>query len=91
MLKELGGYDWSEVFGEPNGEDTYGPHNSKPTPTALPPGSAVPLNPFSREDVVEIRAMVEGENDGPSWICVGLLRDGRFFKAEGSCDYTGWD
>lgn len=84
MLKELDDYDWAEVFGEGGG------------------GNCVPFNPgtcrgdasnarFGREDVEEIRGQVTGENDGPPWIIWGRLKDGRWFIARGSCDYTGWD
>lgn len=33
----------------------------------------------------------EGENDGPSWIGVFELEDGRFCIVDSWCDYTGWD
>lgn len=42
----------------------------------------------------EIKAVYrasEGANDERSWLCVGELRDGRWFYLEASCDYTGWD
>lgn len=42
-------------------------------------------------DVATIHRWSEGENDGPPWLAVGELRDGRWFYLEASCDYTGWD
>lgn len=39
---------------------------------------------FAIEDVVEVLACADGENEGPDW--VGLFA---FLKA--GCDYTGWD
>lgn len=84
MLIELDDYNWAEVFGEGGG------------------GNCVPLDPdtcrgeasnarFGREDVALIKGQCEGENEGPSWIVWGQLKDGRWFVARGSCDYTGWD
>lgn len=86
MLKELDDYDWREVFGDPGEYGSLG----KPAPEAVPLGSPVDPSPFSREDVAEIHGIVLGENNGPDWICVGKLKDGRYFKASGGCDYTGW-
>lgn len=33
----------------------------------------------------------DGENDGEEWLCVGRLKDGRWFILSAGCDYTGWD
>lgn len=46
---------------------------------------------FGIDDVAEVISAVEGENDGPSWIMAGKLKDGRYFFLEAGCDYTGWD
>lgn len=46
---------------------------------------------FSLDDVAEIIKADEGENDGSSWLAVGVLKDGRFFFLSAWCDYTGWD
>lgn len=78
-------YGWGEVFGEGSG----GNCNKKTDP--CPPGSDVDCTPPSRADVVEVIASANGENDGPEWIGVFRLRDGRFLLAYGGCDYTGWD
>lgn len=78
-------YDWAEVFGEGGGG------NCNNETDACPPEADINCTPPTRADVVEIVAAVNGENDGPEWIGVFLLRDGRYLVAEGSCDYTGWD
>lgn len=85
MLKELNSYEWMEVFGD------EGASNGKPIPQPSPPSYSGSLSQFSREDVAEIFQMIEGENDGDSWIIYGRLADGRFFDSRGWCDYTGFD
>lgn len=47
--------------------------------------------PFTMNDVAEVIKAVNGENDGPSWLMAGKLKDGRFFLLDAGCDYTGWD
>jgi hypothetical protein len=47
--------------------------------------------PFGMDDVAEVVKAENGENDGPSWIMVGKLKDGRYFFLDAGCDYTGWD
>ncbi len=78
-------YNWAEVFGEGTGGNTD--RHTDP----CPPGSTVDLNCPSRTDVVEIIAAVNGDNDGPDWVGLFRLKDGRFLVASGGCDYTGWD
>lgn len=85
MLAELDDYNWAEVFGEGSGG------NCTPIAPDTPPNDSTSRETFSREDVVLLEGQSEGDNDGPSWICWGQLKDGRWFFAEGSCDYTGWD
>jgi hypothetical protein len=46
---------------------------------------------WNPEDVAEIIASDEGENDGSNWIMVVKLNDGRFSFLSAGCDYTGWD
>lgn len=82
----LSDYNWEEVFGEGTGGNC---HAINPQPQ--PPSYNGSIETFSREDVEEIFAMEEGENDGADWIIYGRLKDGRFFAARGGCDYTGWD
>jgi hypothetical protein len=93
MLKELDDYSWGEAFGYAGELDTcanrYGDY-SKVTHVEFTT-EKVHTSPFNREDVVEIIAMSEGENDGPNWLIVGHLNDGRYFSLDAGCDYTGWD
>lgn len=42
-------------------------------------------------DVQNVLAARYGDNDGPSWELIVLLKDGRFSILSASCDYTGWD
>ena len=46
---------------------------------------------FTRADIAELYFVHYGERDEEAWRCVGRLQDGRYFLAEGGCDYTGWD
>jgi hypothetical protein len=34
---------------------------------------------------------ITGENDGPDWVWIVLLKDGRHAYIRGGCDYTGWE
>ncbi len=83
VLDILNDYDWAEVFGEGTGG------NCKPIQPRRIPGENCSREGFTREDVDEILGM--DEKDGPEWVICGKLKDGRFFVAAGSCDYTGWD
>lgn len=88
LPEQIRGGSWPEAFayaGEPNG---YGSAN---VTAALPNDKDVSLAPFKRSDVKRLIATSEGENDGPNWIAVGELNDGRFFSLSAGCDYTGWD
>lgn len=42
------------------------------------------------DDVEEVLGSVEGENDGPDWVGVFKLKDGRFMVVRAGCDYTGF-
>lgn len=46
---------------------------------------------FGFDDVAEVVASDDGENDGAQWIAVLRLHDGRFAFLSAGCDYTGWD
>ena len=46
--------------------------------------------PFNREDVAEVIAVAEGQNDADNWVGVFKLKDGRFGYLTAWCDYTGW-
>ena len=83
MLKEIDDGDWAEAFGE--GHDI----SEKPTPAICCP--TISVEGVSREAVEEIVALENGENDGPDWVGLFRLKDGRFVTVEGGCDYTGWD
>lgn len=54
------------------------------------PGYAGSVEPFRVDDVAEVIAISDGENDEAS--CVGAFRlnDGRFVFVSAWCDYTGW-
>lgn len=78
-------YDWKEVFGEGDGG------NCGKDTDPCPPQSDIDTTAPLLNDVAEIIALVNGENDGDEWAGVFLLKDGRYCVATGSCDYTGWD
>lgn len=54
-------------------------------------GTQTPADPVRRRDVTRVVAASEGENDGPAWVIVVELKDGRFAFLTAGCDYTGWD
>lgn len=56
-----------------------------------PLDAATSLDAFGLDDVSEVLAKIEGENDGPSWVCLGRLKDGRWFCLSACCDHTGWE
>lgn len=91
MLKELDNYDWQAVFAyagvEP--EDVRGCVDGTPNVSAQMEWSG-DVSGFTRDDVVEIIAMSDGDNDGPDWIGFFRLRDGRYAFVSAGCDYTGW-
>ena len=85
MLELLDECNWSEVFGEGDGG------NCTPIIPRRIPGETCSLEGFTREDVAEILGVAEGQRDEEEWVVCGKLKDGRFFVAAGSCDFTGWD
>lgn len=87
MLPELCSYDWREVFKYAQPKRCEAGHQHGPKNVIL---GNVDTSAFNREDVKRIIAMAEGENDGPHWVMVGKLKDGRFFCIRAWCDYTGW-
>lgn len=92
--EQLRGYAWANAFhvaGPADDTDDAVNAYNDPDLRAVPPGSSVSLSTFQRADIVEIKALSEGENDGPDWLIVGRLNDGRWFKIAAGCDYTGWD
>lgn len=52
---------------------------------------AIGYAPFSMDDIAEIIACDEGENDGATWVAVVRLKRDAFGFVEAGCDYTGWD
>ena len=72
-------YDWREAFAyaREGGMATQGYDGS--------------CQGFGFDDVAEVIATDDGENDGASWIGVFRLHDGRFAYLAAGCDYTGWD
>lgn len=82
--------DWSDEYG--TWRNAFG---SDGADTAAGVAKVDPLDevadaPFTFEDVEEVFGCNEGENDGPPAVCVGRLKDGRFFALEAWRDYTGW-
>lgn len=78
-LAKIDDYDWKHIFEE---------YASSPEP--VQGDDAVSLDSFAREDVAEVLASDDGENEGPNWIAVVRLKDGRFAALSAGCDYTGW-
>ena len=79
IVEALDNYDWCEAFSV-----------SDEPEHALPSGSCA-LGKPTRDAVAEIIHLVEGENDGPSWLLVCRLKDDRYLFLDAWCDYTGWD
>ena len=77
MLEQLNDYDWEEAF-------------KYASPTSILVEEFIDTSSFSQEDVVEIIAIEDGENDGSDWIGVFKLKDGRYASLRAWCDYTGW-
>jgi hypothetical protein len=96
--------DWAEVFAYAGDCEEYQdgvyafngqpfmrkPCSCDPTISACV-GSTASTAPVLRRDVVRVIAASEGKNDGPNWLIVVELADGRFAFVEAGCDYTGWD
>lgn len=45
---------------------------------------------FTRHDVESVIASVDGYKDGPHWVGLFRLKDGRVGYVTAWCDYTGW-
>jgi hypothetical protein len=78
ILSELDNYDWQEAFNY-----VY--------PPQVVLGDSCSDAGFTRDDVIEILAIEDGENDGGEWIGIFRLSDGRFAFVAAGCDCTGWD
>lgn len=46
---------------------------------------------YTLENVAEVMAVWEGENDGDNWRWILRLDTEKFVYLIGGCDYTGWD
>jgi hypothetical protein len=53
-------------------------------------GATCSTDAFDVGDIAETIGTAEGENDGPDWVWIGRLTDGRFAGLSAGCDYTGW-
>lgn len=78
MLAVLNDYDWEQVF------------KYCTSPTYERGCAEVDTSGFTRDDVTKVHALVAGDNDGPDWVAVMELSDGRFAYVSAGCDYTGW-
>lgn len=81
----LSSYDWENVFAE---EGCGGQGNVS---SDLHSVDGTSIECVTRQDVAEVLASRDGENDVESWVGVFRLNDGRYLFASGWCDYTGWD
>lgn len=79
MDPRIDGFDWEQAFEYAN------------RPEAVPPGSSVSTDGFTQNDVAQVIAASEGENDGDHWLALVWLKDGRCAFLTAGCDYTGWD
>lgn len=50
-----------------------------------------PQSEFNVDNIKDVLAVWEGENDRDAWRWILKLNDGRFVFLKGACDYTGWD
>jgi len=76
--------DWDYVFAYANGEQ------SKPD-FLDNKGKKSTINCIvDYSDLLIPIATADGENDGPGWIGIFQLKNGKYFGIEASCDYTGW-
>lgn len=76
-MNPLSGSDWEEVF----------KYAASPNRVM---GATCEESGFSIEDVETVLFTLDGDNDGPDWVCAGQLKDGRWFVISAGCDYTGW-
>lgn len=50
-----------------------------------------PQDNITDEDIAEVLAVYEGENDERDWRWIVRLTSGNWAYIRGGCDYTGWD
>lgn len=90
ILEALDTDDWEEAFKyASNPTFSCGHDHGMPAP-AHPFDHSVAVTPFTRGDVAEIVAIVEGERDEENWVGVFHLTDGRYAVLRAWCDFTGW-
>jgi hypothetical protein len=93
VIESLNNYDWAMIFkmccGEPN--DSYLGSGPDTPPISPVMGQSTSVSHFTREDVVKVIAQADGEKDGPDWLGLFELKDGRFAFVSAGCGYTGWD
>lgn len=94
IKRPIDNYDWEKAFqycGEAEDESagTGGVYGS-PSITVAAGSSAKPKG-FQRKDVTRVVTWRDGENDGPPWLGIFALADGRYAFVDAGCDYTGWD
>lgn len=68
-------YNWKEAF-------KYAENAGNPISRTL--------RSFTLEDVQEIVAFSDGQNDGPEWLII-FRAQGAYVYLHAGCDYTGWD
>ena len=83
-------YDWEHIFGRnPNDPPNYASHPNAVTGDLS--AAEAKVGELHFEDIEEVLASVEGENDGPSWVAIVKLKSGLYLSVEAGCDYSGWD
>lgn len=85
-------YDWQEVFKYARGPRATLPDRQPSASYDRPSDGDAEHDgrSFTRTDVKRVIAHADGDNDGPDWLMLGELHDGRFFFVYAGCDYTGW-
>lgn len=78
LAAQFDNYDWDHIFSN---------YTSQPTHTRE--RKVVDVS-YASEDVDEILALEEGENDGPEWVGLFKMKDGKYLTVRAGCDYTGW-
>ena len=46
---------------------------------------------FTVDEIENVLAVWEGENDGDDWRWILSMKNGKYMFLQGGCDYTGWD
>lgn len=78
MLPQLDTWGWYTAFKYARG-GSFNCHHSHDDPElACPVDRKTQRGGFDRDDVVKILGLVDGENEGPSWVGLFLLHDGRY-------------